>query len=205
MSIWLRSAVKPSEISIQLLATPRSAKPSATRGVGVVNAAGVMANNDSGRGWCRERQSRCRGRHRETRKTQDLTLEDPGGKSGNAVARTNAAPVPLHRDISYKGTVTFQTFVLPGVEIDVGIMTELATSSLVDGGASFQKARKGKGFQAMRKNECDGGTKKQKIRQTVAIAQKKLQVPPPNCNGEQAPNSMSLLFEFFTGSGAATQ
>ena len=62
----------------------------------------------AGRVGCRERRSRCRGRHRVARKTQDLTVEDPGGKLGNVVARANVAPVPLHRDISYKGTVTFK-------------------------------------------------------------------------------------------------
>jgi hypothetical protein len=106
--------------------------------VGLVNAGGVTVNTDGGRGWLlREAEPLPRPPSCGLENIRSHCRRDPGEKSGNAVARTNVAPVPLHRDISNKGKGNIPNFCLPVVEIEVGIMTELATSSLVGGGALF--------------------------------------------------------------------
>ncbi len=105
--------------------------------VGVVNAGGVTANNVIGRGWLPEtggalpRPPSCGWENTRSH------CRRPGGEIGQCSGMRKCCPHATASRYLLQRNSKIPNFCLPGVEIEVGIMTELATSSLVGGGASF--------------------------------------------------------------------
>ena len=143
--------------------------------VGVVNAGGMTTNNVSGRGLLpREAEELPRPPSCGSENTRSQCRRS-GGEIGQWCGTHKCCPRATVSRYLLQRNSNIPNICLPGVEIDDGIMTELATSSLVGEVASFLNAREA--TQAMMKNECNGRTKKQKARQTVSLAQKRTDAP----------------------------
>ena len=147
--------------------------------MGMGNAGGVTVNNVIGRGLLpRERRTPPPSWARDTPWKRDLPRERLFQKSGNGVARTNDARMRHHCPIFERGTSPFQS---------------ISTRRAGGGSALWRNWQVGRwcamdgallnwreGFGTARKKRTTAGPKKQKARQTVALAQKKERMPPPN-------------------------
>ena len=105
--------------------------------VGVVNAGGVTVNTDGGRGWLlREAEPLPRPPSCGSENIRSHCRR-PGGEIGQCSGTHKCCPRATASRYLKQRNSNIPNFCLPGVKIEVGIMTESATSSLVGGGPSF--------------------------------------------------------------------